>query len=76
MSRCTQTTNIEVRHLRSDGGNGINNAIVLCKICNAAIGFYDKNNVKPEPFSQVVIEKALKKAENRCQCTCKIHGCH
>ena len=76
MSQCLQTTNIEVRHKRSEGGNGINNAIVLCKICNAAIGFYDSKKIKPEPFPPKVVEKALKKAGNRCQCTCKIHGCH
>ena len=30
MSQCTRTNNLEVHHKRRDGGNGLDNAEVLC----------------------------------------------
>ena len=34
MARCTRTRNLEVHHIRRDGGSGIDNAQVLCPDCH------------------------------------------
>ena len=33
MARCKRTTYLDVYHKRRDGGNGIENAVVLCEKC-------------------------------------------
>jgi 5-methylcytosine-specific restriction endonuclease McrA len=75
MARCNRTWGLEVHHKRRDGGNGIDNAEVLCKECHAATSTYGITGKSPEPFSQETKDKALKRAGNRCECT-KTGGCH
>ncbi len=70
MSRCKRTWGLEVHHKRVDGGNGLDNAMVLCQKCHANTSSYgDSNHKSPEPFSQEIKEKALKRAGNQCECT-------
>ena len=75
MSRCTRTTNLEVHHKRRDGGNGIDNAEVLCGQCHQATSTYGVPGETPPPFSLLTKYEALKRAGNRCECT-RIGGCH
>jgi 5-methylcytosine-specific restriction endonuclease McrA len=76
MARCTRTYGLEVHHRRRDGGNGLDNAEVLCQKCHKATTTYgDPSGNSPPPFSQDTKDKALKIAGNRCQCT-RTGGCH
>lgn len=75
MTRCSETRNLEIHHIRRDGGNDLSNAQVLCKKCHAATTTYGTSGKSPEPFSEDVKNKALKRANNRCECT-STRGCH
>lgn len=75
MARCTRTTNLEIHHKRRDGGNGIENAMVLCQKCHAATTTYGTPGTSPAPFPQSVKDLALKNAGYRCECT-SLSGCH
>ncbi len=75
MGRCNSTKILEVHHKRRDGGNGIDNAEVLCKQCHAATSTYGTPGKSPEPFTSKTKEEALKRAGNKCECT-RIGGCH
>jgi 5-methylcytosine-specific restriction endonuclease McrA len=66
--RCTSTRNLEIHHIRRDGGNKIDNAQVLCQPCHANTHTYGKPGYSPQPFPQDVKDAALKKAGNRCEC--------
>lgn len=69
-SRCFNTRNLEVHHKRVDGGNGLDNAMVLCHKCHVNTHSYgDSNHKSPEPFSEETKKAALKRAGNRCECT-------
>ncbi|MBR2208264.1 MAG: hypothetical protein IJ859_05570 [Synergistaceae bacterium] len=69
MARCTCTTGLEVHHKRRDGGNGLDNAEVLCQRCHANTSTYGVPGKSPEPFPQSVKNEALRRAGNRCECT-------
>ncbi|MBO4583031.1 MAG: hypothetical protein J5714_03200 [Alphaproteobacteria bacterium] len=70
MVRCRRTTNLEVHHIRIDGGNGLDNAKVLCQKCHAETASYgDTNHKSPPAFSDDIKHKALKRAGNQCECT-------
>lgn len=75
MTRCTRTTNLEAHHIRRDGGNGIDNAKILCQKCHAATHTYGIPGKSPEPFPEYIKELALSKAGYRCECTSD-SGCH
>lgn len=75
MARCTRTRGLEVHHKRRDGGNGLDNAEVLCPQCHAATSTYGTPGKTPPPFSDDTKQKALRKAGNQCECT-KTGGCH
>ena len=75
MARCTKTRGLEVHHMRRDGGNGLDNAEVLCPTCHQATSTYGATGNTPLAFSQDTKDKALKRANNQCQCT-RIGGCH
>lgn len=75
MSRCTKTANLEVHHIRRDGGNGLNNAMVLCQTCHVATSTYGVPGTTPPAFPQSVKDQALRNAGNRCECT-STRGCH
>ncbi len=68
MARCTSTRNLEVHHIRRDGGNDLSNAKVLCQSCHANTSTYGEPGKSPPPFSQDTKDKALKRAANRCEC--------
>ncbi len=76
MSRCTRKQNLEVHHKRRDGGNGLNNAEVLCHTCHVATSTYGPTGFQsPPPFSQATKAAAIARAGNRCECT-RTGGCH
>lgn len=75
MSRCTRTYGLEVHHKRRDGGNGIENAMVLCQKCHAATSTYGTPGTSPDPFPPSVKEAALRRAGYQCECTSE-RGCH
>lgn len=76
MARCSRIYNLEVHHIRRDGGNGLENAKVLCATCHANTSSYGTSGKSPEPFSQTVKDQALRRAGNRCECTMSICGFH
>ena len=75
MARCTKTRNLEVHHKNRNGGNGIDNAQVLCPDCHSGTGSYGAPGKTPVPFSEATMKKALEKADHQCQCT-STRGCH
>jgi hypothetical protein len=68
MSRCTVTTKLDVHHKRRDGGNGIENAQVLCQSCHVNTSSYGVPGNSPPEFSRQTKEAALKRAGNQCEC--------
>lgn len=75
MSRCVRKDDLEVHHRRRDGGNGLDNAEVLCQKCHEATSTYGRSGESPESFSEEIKKLALERAGNRCECTRSI-GCH
>lgn len=75
MARCTVKRSLEVHHKRRDGGNSLENAEVLCQNCHKATSTYGVSGTSPEPFTQETKDKALKRANNQCECT-RTGGCH
>jgi len=71
MARCRNNRDLEVHHKRRDGGNGIENAEVLCHACHVNTSTYGMPGQSPTPFSQETKDKALHRAGNRCECTSK-----
>lgn len=70
MGRCTRTIDLEVHHVRIDGGNGFENAEVLCKKCHSNTStYYTPGHKSPPPFSEETKKRALAWAGNRCECT-------
>ena len=76
MARCTRTTNLEVHHIRRDGGNDLSNAQVLCQKCHSYTHTYGLQGKSPDAFPQSVKDEALKNAGNQCECTNSYRGCH
>jgi hypothetical protein len=74
MSRCINTEKLEVHHKRRDGGNGIENAQVLCHSCHENTGTYGMEGESPPEFSCKTKKEALARAGNRCECVKE--GCH
>jgi 5-methylcytosine-specific restriction endonuclease McrA len=74
MGRCKATKNLEVHHKRRDGGNGINNAMVLCEDCHINTSTYGTPGNSPPPFSADVKVQALKNAGHQCEC--RKDNCH
>lgn len=69
MTRCRRTNNLEVHHKRIDGGNGLDNAMVLCHTCHVNTSSYgDSTHSSPPAFSEEVKEKAKERAGYRCEC--------
>ena len=69
MARCCNTTDLGVYHVRTDGGNGVDNARVLCADCRDKTSTYGAAAILPPPFTPETIQKALKRANRRCECT-------
>lgn len=68
MEKCKTKRNLEVHHRNRHGGNGLNNAQVLCQDCHSQTASYGKPGKSPEPFSEKTKELALQKANHKCQC--------
>ena len=75
MARCTRTSGLEVHHRRSDGGNGLDNAQVLCQSCHEATPSYGDPGPSPAPFSDETKRRARERAGSQCECT-RTGGCH
>ena len=75
MARCTKYYGLEVHHIRRDGGNGLDNAEVLCGSCHEATSTYGTPGRTPPPFSEETKAKAMRRAGNQCECT-RTGGCH
>ncbi|MDR0832630.1 MAG: hypothetical protein LBN93_00330 [Candidatus Symbiothrix sp.] len=69
MARCSRKVNLEIHHKRRDGGNGLENAEVLCEKCHINTSTYGVKGTTPPAFSPKVKLEALKRAGNRCECT-------
>jgi len=70
VSRCTETRTLEVHHIRIDGGNGKDNARVLCQNCHENTSSYGSSGHKSPPeFSEATKTEAKIRAGNRCECT-------
>lgn len=75
MTRCSRARNLEVHHRRRDGGNGLDNAEVLCDVCHQATSTYGAEGKSPPPFDQTTKDRALGRASGKCECT-RTGGCH
>ena len=75
MSRCTSTMDLDVHHKQRDGGNGMDNAQVLCQRCHESTTTYGTPGETPPPFSEATKERAIRRAGNQCECTSD-RGCH
>ena len=75
MARCSRTRGLEVHHKRRDGGNGLDNATVLCGPCHAGTTSYGAPGKTPPPFSEETKKEALARAGYRCECR-STSGCH
>jgi len=75
MSRCSRTWGLEVHHIRRDGGNGLDNARVLCSPCHEATPSYGTPGKTSSDFDQDVKDRAIKRSGNQCECT-STGGCH
>ncbi|GHT87100.1 hypothetical protein FACS1894137_13710 [Spirochaetia bacterium] len=74
MSRCTATKDLDVHHKRRDGGNDIDNALVLCRACHVNTSTYGKEGKSPPAFSNETRTAVLNRAGNQCECEKK--DCH
>ena len=68
MARCISTRNLEIHHIRRDGGNGIENAKVLCQSCHTNTSTYGDPGKSPPAFTQETKDAALRRAGQRCEC--------
>lgn len=69
MSRCKRNFDLEVHHKRINGGNGLDNAMVLCHQCHVNTSSYgNSNHESPEPFTLTTKIQALLRAGYRCEC--------
>ena len=75
MFRCTRRSGLAVHHKRRDGGNGIDNAEVLCQKCHEATKTYGMPGKPPAPFSPITKLQAKIRADGQCECT-RVGGCH
>jgi len=75
MARCTKTRDLEVHHKRRDGGNGLDNAEVLCQPCHKTTDSFGLPGISPPDFTEETKKRALKDAHNQCECT-RVSGCH
>ena len=75
MARCTKKSGLEVHHKRRTGGNGMDNAQVLCANCHEETTTYGQPGNSPPAFSEQTKKEALKRAGNQCECTSN-RGCH
>ena len=76
MARCAQTKKLEVHPITPSGGNGLDNAMILCPVC------LGKNPVHGQPgsplpvFTETMRVRALVRAGYQCECISAARGCH
>lgn len=80
MARCTRNYSLEIHHICRDGGNGLDNAQVLCQMCHEATATYGSplnraSLSSPPPFDEATKQAAHRRAGYRCECT-RTSGCH
>jgi 5-methylcytosine-specific restriction endonuclease McrA len=75
MPRCAVRSNLGIHHIRRDGGNGLENAEVLCQKCHKATATFPVPGKSPVPFDQETKVKALRQAGGQCQCA-RTSDCH
>jgi hypothetical protein len=75
MQRCSRFDGLQVYHVMRDGGNGLDNAQVLCRRCYELMDRPKAEGPEPQPFKEEVVRKALELAGYRCQCQSS-GGCH
>lgn len=75
MTRCAKRTELEVYHVRREGGNGLDNAEVLCQKCSTMTTMYGAPGISPPPFDAATKHLALRLADNCCECV-RGNGCH
>jgi len=69
MGRCVIDKNLIVTFKHIDGGNDINNSIVLCERCNMNMELNGLISAKNLPlFSEKTKKAAFVRAENYCEC--------
>ncbi len=70
MARCTRKKSLGVYHIRTDWGNGLDNARVMCSSCYAQSTSPTPPPATslPPPFTSEVIEQALRRAGRQCEC--------
>lgn len=75
MARCTRTDNLEIHHKNRSGGNGLDNALVLCQKCHETTSSYGDLGISPPEFRDFTKAAALAIAGHQCECT-RTGGCH
>ncbi len=75
MARCEQTEQLQVHHKRRDGGNELDNAVVLCQACLATMSSDDEAGVSSPPFSHETRLRAYHWARYQCECASGCPGC-
>ena len=75
MARCVRTRGLEVHHKRRDGGNGLDNAEVLCQPCHEATATYGVGGKTSPDFDESTKQAAFRRAGYQCDCT-RTGVCH
>ena len=75
MPQCGRTENLKVHYKRKNGGNELDNAIVLCDKCYKATLSNSEMDDELEFFTETTKMLALVLAHYRCECTSN-SGCH
>lgn len=75
MPRCKETRSLQVHHKKRNGGNGLENAEVLCLKCHSATSSYGVQGISPPEFSESTKQAAMIRSGFRCECT-RVGGCH
>ena len=76
MPQCNRTKNLKVYLKRKNGGNELDNAIVMCDECYKAFIYGGENSEdESNQFSETTKMLAMVLAHYRCECTSS-NGCH
>ena len=75
MARCQRTEQLQVYHKRRDGGNDLDNAVVLCQPCHQNASTHGQPGTSPPPFSHETKLRAYHWARYQCECTSDCPGC-
>ena len=75
MARCQRTEQLLVHHKRRDGGNDLDNAVVLCQACCENAPNCGAPGASSPPFSHETRLRAYHWARYQCECTSDCPGC-